>query len=137
MRAVLQRVTQAKVEVDGAVTGEIGVGLLALLGVSKPDTAADAEFLAEKIAGLRIFPDDLGKMNRSLLDVGGAILAVSQFTLYGDCRKGRRPSFVAALPPAPAEILYEGFVRHLREKGLVVETGRFRHEMAVELTNDG
>src|SRR5271170_3776473 len=115
MRAVVQRVTQARVEVDGAVVGEIGAGLLVLLGVAKPDTAADAEFLAEKIVGLRIFSDAAGKMNLGLLETGGAhpekaMLAVSQFTLYGDCRKGRRPSFDHAAPAEQARELYEHFV---------------------------
>jgi D-aminoacyl-tRNA deacylase len=137
MRAVVQRVTQAKVEVDGAVTGEIGAGLLALLGVAKPDTAADAEFLAEKIAGLRIFSDDAGKMNRSLLETGGAMLAVSQFTLYGDCRKGRRPSFDHAAPAEQARALYEHFVAAMRRAGVRVETGIFQAHMAVSLVNDG
>jgi D-tyrosyl-tRNA(Tyr) deacylase len=137
MRVVLQRVTRAKVEVDGAVTGEIGAGLLALLGVAKADTAADAEFLAGKIAGLRIFPDDAGKMNRSLLQAGGAMLAVSQFTLYGDCRKGRRPSFDLAAPAEQARVLYEHFVAALRRSGVRVETGIFQAHMAVSLVNDG
>jgi D-aminoacyl-tRNA deacylase len=137
MRAVLQRVTQAKVEVDGAVTGEIGAGLLILLGVSKTDTAADAEYLAEKIAGLRVFSDDAGKMNRSVLDAGGAVLAVSQFTLYGDCRKGRRPSFDLAAPAEQARALYEHFVAAVRRAGVRVETGIFQAHMAVSLINDG
>src|SRR5580658_7904157 len=137
MRAVVQRVTQAKVEVDGAVTGEIGAGLLVLLGVGKPDTAADAEFLAEKIVGLRIFSDDAGKMNRSLLEAGGALLAVSQFTLYGDCRKGRRPSFDSAAPAEQARTLYEHFVTRVRAQGLLTRTGVFQAHMAVELVNDG
>jgi D-tyrosyl-tRNA(Tyr) deacylase len=137
MRAVVQRVTQAKVEVDGAVTGEIGAGMLVLLGVAKPDTAADADFLAEKIAGLRIFSDDAGKMNRSLIETGGAMLAVSQFTLYGDCRKGRRPSFDLAAPAGQARALYEHFVAASREAGVRVATGIFQAHMAVSLVNDG
>jgi D-tyrosyl-tRNA(Tyr) deacylase len=137
MRAVVQRVSQAKVEVDGAVAGEIGVGLLVLLGVAKGDTAADAEFLAEKIAGMRIFSDDAGKMNHSLAEAGGAILAVSQFTLYGDCRKGRRPSFDFAAPAEQARALYEHFVAALRRAGVPVETGVFQAHMAVSLINDG
>lgn len=137
MRAVIQRVTQAKVEVDGAVTGEIGPGLLVLLGVGKGDTASDAEFLADKITGLRIFSDDAGKMNRSLLDAGGALLAVSQFTLYGDARKGRRPSFDSAAPAELAKTLYEQFVAAARRSGVRVETGIFQASMLVSLTNDG
>lgn len=137
MRAVVQRVSQAKVEVEEAVAGEIGVGLLVLLGVGKPDTASDAEFLAEKITGLRIFNDDAGKMNLSLAEAGGAILAVSQFTLYGDCRKGRRPSFDSAAPAEQARALYEHFVERLRRAGVPVETGIFQAHMAVSLVNDG
>ncbi len=137
MRVVVQRVTQAKVEVDGAVTGEIGAGLLVLLGVAKSDTAADAEFLAEKVAGLRVFSDEEGKMNRSVLEAGGAALAVSQFTLYGDCRKGRRPSFDLAAPAQQARALYEHFVAALRRAGVRVETGIFQAHMAVSLVNDG
>jgi D-tyrosyl-tRNA(Tyr) deacylase len=137
MRAVVQRVAQAKVEVDGAVAGEIGAGMLVLLGVAKPDTAADADFLAEKIAGLRIFSDDVGKMNRSLIETGGAMLAVSQFTLYGDCRKGRRPSFDLAAPAEQARELYEHFVAASRSAGVRVETGIFQAHMAVSLINDG
>ena len=137
MRAVVQRVTRARVEVEGKVAGEIGTGLLVLLGVAKQDTAAGAEFLAAKIVGLRIFSDDLGKMNRALSDVGGALLVVSQFTLYGDTRKGRRPSFDAAAPPETARALYEHFVAHVRQQGIEVATGRFREMMQVELTNDG
>ena len=137
MRAVVQRVTQSRVEVDGAVVGEIGSGLLVLLGVAKPDTTADAEYLADKILNLRIFTDQAGKMNRSLLDTGGALLAVSQFTLYGDCRKGRRPSFDAAAPPEQARSLYEHFIAVVRRSGVHVETGVFQATMAVSLVNDG
>jgi D-aminoacyl-tRNA deacylase len=137
MRAVVQRVAQAKVEVGGAVTGEIGAGLLVLLGVAKSDTAADAESLAEKVVCLRIFSDDAGKMNRSLLETGGGILAVSQFTLYGDCRKGRRPSFDLAAPAEQARALYQHFVTASRRAGVRVETGVFQAHMAVSLINDG
>ena len=137
MRAVVQRVTEARVEVDGVVVGDIDAGLVALLGVSKSDVPADAEYLAEKITGLRIFPDDAGKMNRSLMEAGGAILAVSQFTLYGDCRKGRRPSFDLAAPAEQARALYEHFVAALRRAGARVETGVFQAHMAVSLVNDG
>jgi len=137
MRAVVQRVAQAQVEVGGAVTGEIGPGLLVLLGVGKGDQLSDAEFLADKITGLRIFADDAGKMNRSLLDTGGALLAVSQFTLYGDCRKGRRPSFDSAAPAEQARALYEHFVAVARRTGVRVETGVFQATMQVSLVNDG
>ena len=137
MRALLQRVTQAKVEVSRAVTGEIGLGLLVLLGVAKPDTAADAEFLADKTVQLRIFADEAGKMNRSLIDAGGGLLVVSQFTLYGDTRKGRRPGFDAAAPPDQARTLYEHFVLAARRSGVRVETGVFQADMAVSLVNDG
>lgn len=137
MRAVVQRVTYAKVEVEGAVTGEIGPGLLVLLGVGRGDSAAQAEFLASKITQLRIFSDDAGKMNRSLIDTGGALLAVSQFTLYGDCRKGRRPSFDNAAPPEVARELYEHFCEAVRAAGVHVATGVFQADMQVSLTNDG
>lgn len=137
MRVVVQRVTGARVEVDGIVTGEIGAGLLVLLGVSKNDSRADAEFLVDKIVNLRIFADEAYKMNRSLLDTGGALLVVSQFTLYGDCRKGRRPSFDLAAPAEQARSLYEDFVARARETGIRVETGVFQATMAVSLTNDG
>jgi D-tyrosyl-tRNA(Tyr) deacylase len=137
MRALLQRVTYAKVEVGGQLVSEIGPGLLVLLGVAKSDTAADARFLAGKIAQLRIFPDETGKMNRSVEEAGGAVLAVSQFTLYGDCRKGRRPSFDSAAAPEQARALYEEFVRALRATGLPVETGVFQAHMQVSLVNDG
>jgi D-tyrosyl-tRNA(Tyr) deacylase len=137
MRAVVQRVSQARVRVDAAVVGEIAHGLLVFLGVSGQDTAADVTYIATKIRGLRIFADEQGKMNRSVEDVGGAVLMVSQFTLYGDARNGRRPSFVAAAPPVVAKALYEEVVRELREAGLPVETGVFQADMRVELENDG
>ena len=136
MRAVIQRVSQARVMVEGTVLGEIGPGLLVLVGVAKPDTAADAAFLAEKILNLRVFPDEAGKMNRSLLDTGGALLVVSQFTLYGDC-KGRRPSFDNAAPAELARPLYEHFVEVARQSGLRVATGVFQAHMEVSLVNDG
>jgi len=136
MRAVLQRVTEARVIVDQVVTGEIGPGLLVLLGVSKLDTEADAEFVAQKTLNLRIFSDEQGKMNRSILDTGGALLVVSQFTLYGDCRKGRRPNFDDAAPAEQARALYEHFITIAR-RSLRVETGIFQADMAVSLTNDG
>lgn len=137
MRAVVQRVTYAKVEVEGRVVGEIGAGLLVLLGVAKGDTPQDARFLAAKIAQLRVFPDEAGKMNRSVQEAGGAMLAVSQFTLYGDCRKGRRPSFDAAAGPEEARALYEEFVAAAHQAGLRVETGVFQADMQVSLVNDG
>ena len=137
MRALLQRVSQARVTVDGSVVGEIGAGLLILLGVANPDTAANAEFLVDKILNLRIFPDAAGKMNLSLLDTAGELLVVSQFTLYGDCRKGRRPSFDAAAPAEQARALYESFVALARRSGLRVETGVFQTHMEVALVNDG
>jgi D-tyrosyl-tRNA(Tyr) deacylase len=137
MRAVVQRVSRAKVTVAGEVTGEIGTGLLVLLGVGRHDSEAGAEYLAEKVVGLRIFEDDGGKMNRSVVDVGGAVLVVSQFTLYGDVRKGKRPSFDAAAPPQQARELYESFVRRVRAAGLQCETGRFQEMMSVDLVNEG
>jgi D-tyrosyl-tRNA(Tyr) deacylase len=137
MRAVIQRVAHARVQVDGIIRGEIGPGVLVLLGVSRTDTVADAEFLAGKVVHLRIFNDDGGKMNRSLLDTGGAMLAVSQFTLYGDCRKGRRPSFDDAAPAGQARQLYEDFIAAVRIRGVRVETGVFQADMAVTLLNDG
>src|SRR6266481_2594924 len=129
MRALLQRVSRANVVVDGSVVGEIGAGLLILLGVAKSDTSQDAEFLADKILNLRVFPDDAGKMNRSLLESNGDLLIISQFTLYGDCRKGRRPSFEAAAPPEQTRALYETFVGLARRSGLRVETGVFKAHM--------
>jgi D-tyrosyl-tRNA(Tyr) deacylase len=137
MRAVVQRVTQANVEVEGTIVGRIGPGLLVLLGVAKTDTPNDAEFLAAKIVSLRVFADELGKMNRSLVESGGALLVVSQFTLYGDTRKGRRPGFDQAAPAEQARTLYEHFVAAARESGIEVETGVFQAMMAVSLTNDG
>ncbi|MGD8970902.1 MAG: D-aminoacyl-tRNA deacylase [Desulfobacterales bacterium] len=137
MRAVIQRVKESIVSVDGREVGRIGHGMLVLLGVHRQDTDTAAKDLARKISHLRIFEDAGGKMNRSLLDTGGEMLVVSQFTLYGDCRKGRRPSFVEAAPPALAERLYNCFVGWVRQEGIVVETGRFRAMMAVSLVNDG
>jgi D-tyrosyl-tRNA(Tyr) deacylase len=137
MRAVVQRVSRAKVTVNAEITGEIGLGLLVLLGVGRNDTEADATYLAEKIAGLRVFEDAQEKMNLSVKDVGGSVLAVSQFTLYGDVRRGKRPSFDAAAPPEQARQLYEFFVEKIRAAGLPCETGRFQEMMKVELVNDG
>jgi D-tyrosyl-tRNA(Tyr) deacylase len=137
MRAVLQRVTRARVLVEGDVAGEIGPGLVVLLAVGREDNAATASFMAEKIVNLRIFGDEQGKMNRSLLDAGGAVLAVSQFTLYGDARGQRRPSFIQAAPPEQGRALYEEFVRALRGLGVTVATGVFQTHMSVEIANDG
>jgi len=137
MRAVVQRVSRARVVVDGSVTGEIGPGLAVLVAVGRTDDAATAASMAEKIANLRIFADEQGKMNRSLLDTGGAILTVSQFTLYGDARGQRRPSFLQAAPPEVGKALYEEFVRAVRGLGVRVETGVFQTHMSVELANDG
>jgi D-tyrosyl-tRNA(Tyr) deacylase len=137
MRAVVQRVSEARVEVDGNVTGSIGRGLVVLLGVGQDDTEKDADYLADKVAGLRIFPDEAGKMNKSVADYGGALLIVSQFTLYGDCRKGRRPSFDHAAAPELANRLYEYFVAQVRRRSLRAETGVFQACMAVHLINDG
>ncbi|MFZ5815119.1 MAG: D-aminoacyl-tRNA deacylase [Bacillota bacterium] len=137
MRAVVQRVSRGRVTVGGEVVGEIGHGYVVLLGVAKEDDAAAADYMAEKIAGLRVFEDAEGKMNRSIQEVGGAVLAVSQFTLYGDVRRGRRPGFDRAGRPEQAEPLYQRFVERLRAMGIRVETGRFQTHMAVELVNDG
>jgi len=137
MRAVVQRVSRAQVAVSGSVSGEIGLGLLVLLGVGSEDTESDVSYLAEKIAGLRIFEDADGKMNRSVVDVRGSVLVVSQFTLYGDVRRGKRPSFDAAAAPEMARTLYELFVERIRAAGLRCETGRFQEMMQVELVNQG
>jgi D-aminoacyl-tRNA deacylase len=137
MRVVVQRSKKAKVIVDEKIVGQISKGLVLLVGVTHEDTEVDAAFLAEKIANLRIFEDDAGKMNLSLKDVGGEILSISQFTLYGDCRKGRRPNFMDAARPDQANTLYEAFNHLLRSKDIKVETGRFGAMMDVELTNDG
>ena len=137
MRAVLQRVTRASVVVDGAEVGRIGTGWLVLLGVARTDVDADADWLADKVANLRAFEDDAGKMNRSALDVGGAVLVISQFTLLGDCRTGRRPSFIEAAEPAEADRLYRRFHERVAAAGLTVATGVFRAQMQVELVNDG
>jgi D-aminoacyl-tRNA deacylase len=137
MRAVLQRVSRASVSVRGEIVGQIGLGVLVLLGVGHGHTDVDAACLAEKVCGLRIFEDEQGKMNRSVQDVGGSVLAVSQFTLYGDARKGKRPSFDAAARPELARELYDLFVELIRAAGLRCETGRFQENMQVELVNDG
>jgi len=137
VRAVVQRVSSARVRVAHEVVGEIGIGLLVLLGVARADGPADIAYLAAKIRDLRIFSDENGRMNRSVADVGGGVLLVSQFTLYADCRKGRRPSFEDAAPPAMAVALYEDTVRALRELQLPVATGVFQADMQVELVNDG
>jgi D-tyrosyl-tRNA(Tyr) deacylase len=137
VRAVVQRVTAASVRVGDRVVGEIGVGLVALIGVARDDDARDAEFIATKIAGLRLFDDRSGAMNLALADVGGAVLAVSQFTLYGDARKGRRPSFIAAAPGDQALPLFDHVVQLLRDAGAHTQTGEFGAEMHVALTNDG
>jgi D-aminoacyl-tRNA deacylase len=137
MRAVVQRVSRASVIVNGTVVGEIGPGLVVLLGVSAKDAEADADCLAEKIAGLRIFEDDDGKMNRSIIDVGGAVLAISQFTLYGDVRRGKRPSFDEAARPDRARELYEHFIAQIRRLNLRCETGQFQATMSVSLINEG
>ena len=137
MRAVVQRVSRAQVTVEGTIVGAISRGLLVLLGVAHADTEADADYLADKIIGLRIFEDANGKMNLDTASVGGGILVVSQFTLYGDLRRGKRPSFDAAAPPEHARQLYEYFVEHVRATGLPCHTGRFQEMMQVELVNDG
>ncbi len=137
MKVVLQRVKEAKVEVNHLTSGSIGVGLLVLLGISKEDSEADAEYLRDKILGLRIFPDAQGKMNRNIQEAGGALLIVSQFTLYGDCRRGRRPGFDRAAPPERAEALYNYFVEMVRRSPVPVQTGVFQAHMEVHLVNDG
>jgi len=137
MRAVVQRVTMAEVRVDGGPVGRIGPGLLLLVAVGRNDTPASGDALAEKVANLRVFDDDQGRMNHSLLDTRREALCVSQFTLYGDCRKGRRPSYDQAAPPEAAQVLFEGFTQSLRGLGVRTETGRFRARMEVELVNDG
>jgi D-tyrosyl-tRNA(Tyr) deacylase len=137
LRAVVQRVSRAEVRVDGQAVGRVGRGLLVLLGVAREDGEPDAAWLAEKVVGLRVFPDAAGAMNVPLLEAGGGLLVVSQFTLFGDCRKGRRPSFVEAAPPERADALYREFVARARALGAPVETGVFRAHMDVELVNDG
>jgi D-tyrosyl-tRNA(Tyr) deacylase len=137
MRAVIQRVKEAHVDVAGATVGSIKTGLLVLVGVTSSDTPKDAEYLADKIVHLRIFPDDVRRMNRSLIEAQAALLVISQFTLYGDCRKGRRPSFDQAAPPDQAKALYEYLVERLRLSNTIVETGVFQAEMEVYLVNDG
>jgi len=137
MRAVVQRVTEAQVSVGDVIVGETGPGLLVLLGVARDDSNADADYLVEKIAHLRIFDDETGKMNRSLLEIAGSMLVVSQFTLYGDVRRGRRPSYTEAAEPVKANTLYEYFVGQVKQLGIKVETGVFQAMMRVNLTNDG
>ena len=137
MRAVIQRVEEARVTVDETVVGEISKGLLVFLGIEIDDSEEDLAFLKRKILNLRIFSDSDGKMNRSLVDTGGAVLLVSQFTLYGDCRKGNRPSFIRAAPPAWADELYQELIRQLRSEGVAVESGEFQAIMKVNLVNDG
>jgi D-tyrosyl-tRNA(Tyr) deacylase len=137
MRLVIQRVDEAQVKVGGEVTGQIGNGLLVFTGISRTDTEKEADYLLDKITGLRIFPDEAGKMNRSIVDAGGSFLIVSQFTLYGDCRKGRRPSFDLAAPPERAKLLYDYFVAAARRTPVPVETGVFQASMQVKLVNNG
>jgi len=137
VRLVIQRVNEASVTVGGQIVGRIGLGLCILVGIAKDDNPAKAIALADKVKNLRIFADEAGKMNRSVADIGGAILAVSQFTLYADCRKGNRPSFTEAAPPAMAEALYESFAQALRNAGISVATGQFQAHMQVTLVNDG
>ena len=137
MRAVVERVSRARVSVNGEITGEIGLGLLVLLGVGAGDARTEADYLVDKTIGLRIFADAGGKMNLSVAEVAGALLVVSQFTLYGDARRGKRPSFDAAAPPEQARELYEYFVEKVRAAGLRCETGRFQERMQVELVNEG
>lgn len=137
MRAVVQRVTKGQVTVEGEVIGAIGKGFVVLLGIGRDDTSHDIEYLVDKIVNLRVFDDAAGKMNCSLLDVGGELLAISQFTLYGDCRKGRRPSFIAAAAPEEAVLLYNEFVKKVATYGIAVATGRFQALMQVDIHNDG
>ena len=137
MRLVIQRVKEAKVTVSGSTTGAIRCGLLVLIGISREDTREEADYMLDKLLGLRIFPDDNGKMNRNIGEAGGALLLVSQFTLYGDCRKGRRPSFDRAAPPQHAQALYEYLVESARQGSVAVETGIFQASMEVHLINDG
>ncbi len=137
MRVLVQRVTQAKVTVDGGEVGRVGAGLCLFLGVAKDDTDENADYLAGKLADMRIFEDENGKLNRSLAETGGEVLVVSEFTLYGDCSKGRRPSFSRAAPPEQAERLYEYFIQRLKDPGLQVATGKFQAKMEVSLINDG
>jgi D-tyrosyl-tRNA(Tyr) deacylase len=137
MRVVIQRVSEARVRIDGEVAGEISKGLLVLLGVTHTDTPEHAQWLADKVVDLRIFEDEDGKMNRDLIEIGGGVLIVSQFTLYGDCRKGRRPSFIEAAPPPVAVPLYEAFINAVKARGVPTATGRFGAMMDVELVNDG
>jgi D-tyrosyl-tRNA(Tyr) deacylase len=137
MRSVVQRVSRAQVTIDQEPVGTIGPGVVVLLGIHKDDSEKEAQWLADKIVGLRIFEDDKGLMNRSLLDVGGEMLIVSQFTLYGDCRKGRRPGYSSAARPEIAEPLYEHFIRMVQQQGVTTATGRFQAMMQVELINDG
>lgn len=137
MRAVVQRVLSARVEVDGEITGAIGRGLVAFVGAAQGDVQADLEYTLGKVVGLRVFPDEAGKMSRALADVGGSLLVVSQFTVFGDVRRGLRPSFDGAMEPAAAERMYDEFVRLARARGVRVETGRFRADMRVFVENDG
>ena len=137
MRVILQRVTQSSVSVDGETVGSINQGLNLLVGISKTDTAKELEWMAQKCLGLRVFPDDTGKMSHSIQDINGELLVISQFTLYGDCRKGRRPSYDKAASPQDAEKLYDQFMSILRQSGLVVETGKFGAMMDVHIQNDG
>ena len=137
MRIVVQRVKNASVRIDGEICGQINQGLLVFLGVSKEDTESDITYISDKITGLRIFEDENEKMNNSIMDINGEILVISQFTLYGDCRKGRRPSFDSAMRPSEAEEMYEKFVEYIKKSGLKTETGRFGADMKVELLNDG
>lgn len=137
MRAVVQRISRGQVTVDNQIVGKVGKGFLVLLGVSEEDTQDEVIYMAQKIVGLRVFQDEEGKMNRSINDINGEMLVVSQFTLYGDCRKGRRPSFVKAARPEKADELYQSFVAEVRGQGISVETGQFQAEMSVELVNQG